>query len=196
MSNKGWPSLKGCKLMSKSHLRPAQESSQICYKNNHKDFSGSCTCPQAHTGYKLTTGASSSNLRQLGAYYWFINILYLHTSDYNRLNYGKDVQQNLLLRNLQLSTILEPLSICIPFPDWWLVQALFCTGQNQEEETKNIKREAKRDCYNSFEVSPQSLDCCWSVVKSCLTLYDPMNCSTPGFPVLHYLPEFAQTHVH
>ena len=25
---------------------------------------------------------------------------------------------------------------------------------------------------------------------------DPMNCSTPGFPVLHNLPEFAQTHVH
>ena len=25
---------------------------------------------------------------------------------------------------------------------------------------------------------------------------DPMNCSTPGFPVLHHLPEFAQTHVH
>ena len=91
MSNKGWPSLKGCKLMSRSHLRPAQESSQICYKNNHKDFSGSCTCPQAHTGYKLTTGASSSKLRHLGAYYWFINILYLHTSDYNRLNYGKDM---------------------------------------------------------------------------------------------------------
>ena len=27
-------------------------------------------------------------------------------------------------------------------------------------------------------------------------LCDPMNCSTPGFSVLHYLPEFAQTHVH
>ena len=25
---------------------------------------------------------------------------------------------------------------------------------------------------------------------------DPVNCSTPGFPVLHHLPEFAQTHVH
>ena len=25
---------------------------------------------------------------------------------------------------------------------------------------------------------------------------DPMDCSTPGFPVLHYLLEFAQTHVH
>ena len=24
----------------------------------------------------------------------------------------------------------------------------------------------------------------------------PMNCSTPGFPVLHHLPEFSQTHVH
>ena len=27
-------------------------------------------------------------------------------------------------------------------------------------------------------------------------LCDPMNCGTPGFPVLHYLPKFAQTHVH
>ena len=30
----------------------------------------------------------------------------------------------------------------------------------------------------------------------CLTLCDPMYCSTPGFPVLHHVPEFAQTHVH
>ena len=40
------------------------------------------------------------------------------------------------------------------------------------------------------------LDSCCSVAKSdCLTLCDPMNCSTPGFSVLHYLSEFAQTHV-
>ena len=38
--------------------------------------------------------------------------------------------------------------------------------------------------------------CCCSVAKSCLTLHNPMNCSRPGFAVLHYLPEFAQTHVH
>ena len=38
--------------------------------------------------------------------------------------------------------------------------------------------------------------CCCSVAKSCLILCDPKNCSTPGFPVLHHLPEFAQTHVH
>ena len=35
-----------------------------------------------------------------------------------------------------------------------------------------------------------------SVVKSCLTLCKPMKWRTPGFPVLHYLLEFAQTHVH
>ena len=38
--------------------------------------------------------------------------------------------------------------------------------------------------------------CCCSVAKSCLTLCDLMNYSTPGFPVLHYLLEFAQIHVH
>ena len=38
--------------------------------------------------------------------------------------------------------------------------------------------------------------CCYSVTKLGPTLCDPMDCSTPGFPVLHYLPEFAQTHVH
>ena len=37
--------------------------------------------------------------------------------------------------------------------------------------------------------------CCCSVTESWPTLCNPMNCSTPGFPVLHYLPEFAQTHV-
>ena len=35
-----------------------------------------------------------------------------------------------------------------------------------------------------------------SVAQSCLTLCDPMDCSTPGFPVHHQLLEFAQTHVH
>ena len=35
-----------------------------------------------------------------------------------------------------------------------------------------------------------------SVTQSCLTICDPMDCSTPGFPVPHHLPELAQTHVH
>ena len=41
----------------------------------------------------------------------------------------------------------------------------------------------------SFVIIVQSL-------KSCPTLHNPMNCNTPSFPVLHYLPEFAQSHVH
>ena len=32
--------------------------------------------------------------------------------------------------------------------------------------------------------------------QSCLTLWDPMDCSTPGLPVHHQLLEFTQTHVH
>ena len=35
-----------------------------------------------------------------------------------------------------------------------------------------------------------------SVSQSCLTLCDPMHCSTLGFPVHHQLPELVQTHVH
>ena len=35
-----------------------------------------------------------------------------------------------------------------------------------------------------------------SVARSCSTLCDPMNCSTPGLPVYHQLLEFTQTHVH
>ena len=35
-----------------------------------------------------------------------------------------------------------------------------------------------------------------SVTQSCLTLCDPMDCSTSGFPVHHQPLEFTQTHVH
>ena len=37
---------------------------------------------------------------------------------------------------------------------------------------------------------------CCLVAKLCSTLCNPMDCSTPGFPLLDYLPEFAQIHVH
>ena len=41
--------------------------------------------------------------------------------------------------------------------------------------------------------SPQPFS---SVTQSCPTLWDPMDCSTPGFPVHHQLAELTQTHVH
>ena len=41
-----------------------------------------------------------------------------------------------------------------------------------------------------------SLPCCCSVAQSCLIICHPMNCSKPGLPVHHQLPEFTQTHAH
>ena len=41
-----------------------------------------------------------------------------------------------------------------------------------------------------------TLNCCCSIAKLGPILCNPMNWSTPGFIALHYLLEFAQTHVH
>ena len=38
--------------------------------------------------------------------------------------------------------------------------------------------------------------CCCSVPQLCWSLCDPIDCSTPGLPVPHHLPEFSQVHVH
>ena len=40
------------------------------------------------------------------------------------------------------------------------------------------------------------IDHCYSAAKSCPAVCNPVICSTPGFPVLHHLPEFAETHAH
>ena len=45
--------------------------------------------------------------------------------------------------------------------------------------------------YNMAE--PWEHFCCCSVAKLCWILRNSMNCSMPGFPVLHYLPEFVQS---
>ena len=54
--------------------------------------------------------------------------------------------------------------------------------------------------YRSLQSIETSSLCCIvqfsSVAQSCPTLCDPMNCSTPGLPVHHQLPEFTHTHVH
>ena len=42
---------------------------------------------------------------------------------------------------------------------------------------------------------PNLSPCCCPVIWWYLTLCNPKNCSTPGFPVLHHLPELAQAHV-
>ena len=72
--------------------------------------------------------------------------------------------------------------ICVPYTDRWI-----------------LKPRKSQDFFFFFESSGlhhvQSEHCC-SVAKCYLTLCNPMDCSTPGFPVLYHLPEFTQTHVH
>ena len=50
--------------------------------------------------------------------------------------------------------------------------------------------------YLRLLIFPPAINQIRSVAQSCPTLCDPMNCSTPGLPVHHQLPEFPQTHVH
>ena len=69
------------------------------------------------------------------------------------------------------------------------------------------KQKFAQDVYRSFINNFQTLeetkmsfdrgvcDCC-SVAQACPTLCGPMDCSEPGFPVLHHLQELTQTHVH
>ena len=52
----------------------------------------------------------------------------------------------------------------------------------------------REDCSSERQLPGGPQGC--SFTKSCLTLCDSMDCDTAGFPVLHYLLEFAQTRVH
>ena len=69
---------------------------------------------------------------------------------------------------------------------WWLMSSN-SPGTACLVPTKVLLRE--ESCF-------YSLLCCCSLVQSCPTLCNPMDYSMPGSPVLHYLLEFAQIHVH
>ena len=53
----------------------------------------------------------------------------------------------------------------------------------------NSKQKTIRDTHNIKRKG--SKYCCCSVAQSCPTLWDPMDCSMPGFHVLHHLPELV-----
>ena len=55
--------------------------------------------------------------------------------------------------------------------------------------------EASANTYLGEDTAPLISSCC-SFTKSCLTLCDPTDGSTPGSSVLHCLPAFAHIHVH
>ena len=71
-------------------------------------------------------------------------------------------------------------------------QALIACNTLLHEELQ-IKRNANVLCHLYLELLSVQFS---SVAQLCPILCDPMDCSTPGFPVHHQLPELAQTHVH
>ena len=62
---------------------------------------------------------------------------------------------------------------------------------NHQVKKLEKEKQSRTKCSREREIIKIS-----SVAQSCLTLCDPLNCSTPGLPVHHQLPESAQTHVH
>ena len=72
--------------------------------------------------------------------------------------------------------------LVVPFGDWLRVR-------------KTKKGQKKLDNHDG-STSRMLECCCCSVTQSCPTLCEPMDCSIPDFPVLHYLLKFAQTQVH
>ena len=79
--------------------------------------------------------------------------------------------------------------------NWWgwfisIVNSVFVVNQPWV-----FKHKAWYWAFFFFLFASPSLTCC-SVIQSFLTLGDPRDCSTSSFPVLHHLPQLAQTHIH
>ena len=72
-------------------------------------------------------------------------------------------------------------------------QSLVVLNKNTNLDKEGFK---KWCCVNHILSSVKEKLHLSSVAQSCPTLCDPMDCSKPGLPVHHQLPEFTQTHVH
>ena len=92
-----------------------------------------------------------------------------------------------------------PLSQPVLCPETWANSLHVATvGFRQgTQPSAPIWKQKTEKCQNK-PTSPVSIVHYWwcSAAKSSLTLCEPRVCSTPGFSVLHYLPEFPQTHIH
>ena len=80
-------------------------------------------------------------------------------------------------------------------PPRWLTSDTNGQSRGPCNHCRWFTRRTLRTCYytHSYGLLHRSVS---SVAQSCPTLCDSMNCSTPGLPVHHQLPEFTQTHVH
>ena len=72
----------------------------------------------------------------------------------------------------------------------------YCTLHRKKNDQQNKKAayEYRKKKYLQTISLCMCFYCC-SITHSCMTLGDTINCSMPGFPVVHRLPELTQTHV-
>ena len=86
--------------------------------------------------------------------------------------------------------------------DTWKTEGKFCKLQMLYRDSVVFPTACHAACPSIFHFKSDRQHCevnniqFSSVAQSCLTLCDPMDCSTPGLPVHHQLPEFTQTHIH
>ena len=78
------------------------------------------------------------------------------------------------------------------FPLFFLCLFLYQYSKSWSQSVLNTHAPWFHLFCSNFKIQPQFS----SVTQLCPTLCDPMNCSTPGLPVHHQLPEFTQTHIH
>ena len=75
------------------------------------------------------------------------------------------------------------------------VLCLYCFRNNFFKSVSGLNEISLPYMVQCLSDQTREVGCC-SVTQSHPTLCDPMDWSTPGFPVLHHLLELAQTHVH
>ena len=90
------------------------------------------------------------------------------------------------------------LNICSYFCNILRHRNIWCNYVGKLGEWKNL---LQKNDYIGQVKGQTSIDCVAgnvlsSITQLCLTLCDPMDCSTPGFPAHHELPELTQTHLH
>ena len=107
----------------------------------------------------------------------------------------------LFLKLLELRVFLFFYETLLPF---WRIQLLFKSSQlcpwwhqiYTNDLSLNSEYEREFEFFLSINIRQLFSVQFNSVAQSCPTLCDPMNCSTPGLPVHHQLPEFTQIHIH
>ena len=100
--------------------------------------------------------------------------------------------QSPTLPALKKPLVVGLLGLLILYP--WTSQPSLHLSLNHSSNVTTLLFLCKKSLMNIMNILV--FENCCSVAQMCPTLCSPMNCGAPGLPVIHYLPEFTQTHVH